>query len=83
MSKLLDKLGGLWKKPTPLQPDAPTTPDSIPWVRVGVILRSIPFKKLLPAFFAVPTLVFFALSGLVAWVMLLLRFAVNIFNLWA
>lgn len=87
MNKLIEKLGGLWKKPKPPTPDTPAPPadtdNAIPWVRVGIILRSIPFKKLLPAFFAVPTLLFFAISGLIAWIMLVLRFAVNIFNLWS
>lgn len=81
MNNLLDRLNGLWKKP---QPDAePETPTSVPWVRVGLILRAIPFKKLLPAFVAVPAIVFFAISGLIAWLAVVLKFAVSIFHLWS
>lgn len=81
---LLDVWRNLWKKkPTPIP--APTPPDQpqpagIPWLRIGFILRSIPFKDLKPVFFTVPALLFFAISGLIAWVVVVLRFAINIFD---
>ena len=83
MSTLVDKWRDLWKKPKPQPtPDVPADVTPIPWVRVGLLLRSIPFQKLAPLFVSVPLIVFFALSGLLAWLLLLLRFAVNVFNVW-
>jgi len=82
---LIDSWSALWKKKPAPQPNP--TPDSpepasggVPWLRVGLLLRSIPFKKLKPVFFTVPALLFFAISGLIAWIVVVLRFAINIFD---
>lgn len=84
MSTLVDTLNSFWRKkkpePTPVSPDAKPNTGGIPWLRVGILLKSIPFKKLAPAFLSIPVIVFFAVSGLLAWIMLFLRFAVNIFT---
>ncbi|NDC55414.1 MAG: hypothetical protein EBZ69_01065 [Alphaproteobacteria bacterium] len=80
---LLDAWRNLWKKkPTPLPAPTPDQPQpaGIPWLRIGLILRAIPFKELKPVFFTVPALLFLAISGLIAWIVVVLRFAVNIFD---
>lgn len=85
MKNLINKLNDLWKKkPQPENPETPVvdTPGNIPWLRVGVLLRSIPFQKLLPLFVTVPAIVFFAISGFVAWIMVVLKFALSVFNMW-
>ena len=81
MSTILDRWKDLWqKKPQPApKPEEP--PATVPWLRVGLLLRSIPFSKLAPLFISVPAIVFFALSGFVAWIMLFLKFAVGVFRL--
>ena len=79
---LLDGWQNLWrKKPEPTTPiDTPKINNGVPWLRVGLLLKSIPFKQLSPVFFTVPELLFFAISGLIAWIVVVLRFAVNIFD---
>lgn len=83
MNPILDRLTNWWKKDTKPAPVPTPEPDvkAIPWLRVGLLLKSIPFSKLKPLFISVPAIVFFALSGFVAWVMLFLKFAVGIFKL--
>lgn len=80
---LLDSWQNLWRKKQPTNPDKPVdtpAPNNVPWLRVGLLLKSIPFKQLSPVFFTVPALLFFAISGLIAWIVVVLRFAVNIFD---
>jgi len=83
MNPILDRVTNWWKKDPKPAPVPTPEPDvkAIPWLRVGLILRSIPFSKLKPLFISVPAIVFFALSGVIAWVMLVLKFAVGIFKL--
>jgi hypothetical protein len=83
MIPILDRWRDWFKKDTKPAPVPTPAPDvkAIPWLRVGLILKSIPFSKLKPLFISVPAIVFFALSGLVAWIMLFLKFAVGIFKL--
>ena len=81
MNNPLDAINSLWrKKEKPDENPAPIEIDRTPWVRVGLILRSIPFRKLLPAFASVPVIVFLTLSGLIAWLAVLARFAMSIFT---
>lgn len=67
MSWIDDILGR--KKPP--QPDE--GPDRTPWMRVWLTLRSINLKELWPVVISVPTIVFFAISGMIAWLYLCLR----------
>lgn len=45
------------------------------------ILRNIPIKKLFPAVLSVSTVVFFAISGLLAWLVLICSFVVKLFKI--
>lgn len=57
--------------PAPVPPDA--DPNSTPWLRVWWQLRSLDMKKVGVALFTIPVIVFFAVSGMVAWLWLILR----------
>lgn len=48
-------------------------PKRTPWVRVWLALRQINLKELWPVVVSVPAIVFFAISGMVAWLYLVLR----------
>lgn len=63
------------KHKAPETPLVPTDegPDRTPWLRVWFTLRSINLKELWPIFVSVPAIVFFAISGMVAWLYLCLR----------
>ena len=60
---------------TPDKPDQPADPDAdadadttnVSYLRILLLLRQIPFRKLGPLVFTVPTIVFLAISGAVAW----------------
>lgn len=69
----------LWDRLTRLlgrsTPDAPAQPQ---YLRAWAILRQIDFKKLAPVVFTVPTVLFFAISGLIAWLGLLVGFFIRI-----
>lgn len=56
------------------QPAAPDSgPDRTPWMRVWLTLRSVNLKELWPVVLSVPAIVFFAISGMLAWLYLCLR----------
>lgn len=59
------------KDPAPLPPD--TSPDKTPWMRVWLTLRAVNLKELWPVFVSVPAIVFFAISGFIAWLYLIAR----------
>lgn len=78
-----------WRKwlrpdPKPLEPDQPPAPEPTndpkmaDYLKVMRLLRQIDFKKLLPVFLTVPALVFFAISGLIAWLAVLCGFFIRI-----
>jgi hypothetical protein len=71
---LLDKLKKL------LKPTAPVVPESVrpQYLKAWAILRQIDFKKLAPAVFTVSTVLFFAISGFIAWLGLLVGFFIRI-----
>ena len=60
--------------PAPPAP-APDDPNRTPWLRVWLELKKLDMQKVKVAAVAVPTIVFFAISGLVAWSWLLMRAA--------
>jgi hypothetical protein len=69
-----------WKpvKPDPVPtPEPEPTPDAdhttAPWLRIWFMLRSIDMKRIGPALLTIPVIVFFAISGMVAWLWLALR----------
>ena len=76
MSNPWDTLNGWLRKPK--TPDLPQPlpvdePGRTPWLRVWTILRTVNLKELWPLALSVPSIVFFAISGVVAWVYVLLR----------
>lgn len=78
MSNLWDNVQSFWRKTKP-SPELDAD-KNIPWLRVGAILRSIPFNKLLPLFLSVPTVLFLTISGLVAWIVLFVKFITSLFS---
>jgi hypothetical protein len=61
-------------RPKPSTPNVPIDePGRTPWLRVWRLLRDVNLKDLWPVVISVPTIVFFAISGFIAWVYLLLR----------
>lgn len=77
---LLDRLKKWWRPSAPATPDAPVTPElaQTHYLRALVILRQIDFKKLAPVVFTVPAVLFFAISGFIAWLGLLVGFFIRI-----
>lgn len=81
---LLDKLNNwLWRKKKPTAPEpapkpAPTTPPRQPnvvdYVKAWRLLKEIPFHKLGRVIGLSGVIVFFAISGVLAWVSLLAKF---------
>ena len=70
--KLLDR----WRKwlhpdapnPTPApEPEKPVDPSLLKYLQAWHIIKEINFKQLMPLVVTVPALVFFAISGVVAW----------------
>ena len=68
---IIDELLGR-KKPEP-KPGVDENGDRTPWMRVWLTLRAINLKELWPVFVSVPAIVFFAISGMVAWLYVCLR----------
>lgn len=82
MKKIIDLLPDWLKKPQPVIPDAPNDDATrTPYLRVWAILRGVNLKELWPIFVSVPMIVFFAISGLLAWLALIVKFVVGIFGL--
>lgn len=63
-------------EPTPA-PQPVDTPAATPWLKVWWTLRGVNMRAIWPALLTVPVIVFFALSGMVAWLWLLMRGAVS------
>lgn len=59
------------KKPADITPV--DVPGRTPWVRVWRALQNVNLKELWPVVLSVPAIVFFAISGFIAWVYLILR----------
>lgn len=79
MKNILDKLRGFF----PADPDeAPVAAEErVPWVKVGLLVRNLSLPHLKAVFFTVPVIVFFTISGVFAWLALLVKFLVGIYNL--
>jgi hypothetical protein len=80
----------LWWRKNPKPAPAPNTPDATPdsgtlsgpqWLKAWAALRKIPIKQLFPAVTSVSVVVFLAISGLLAWVVVFLSFIVRLFKL--
>ena len=83
MGSLLDNLRDkIWPKPTPAPVPAPGTPakplSTLDYVRAWKLLKSIPVHKLGPAALSMGFVLFLAISGLFAWIAVILRFMLNI-----
>jgi len=79
-TRLLDKLKGWFntgdKDDNPIKPE-----EQVSYVRAWLLLRKIDIKNLWPVIFSVPLLVFFAISGFIAWLVLFARFIVGLWSL--
>ena len=80
MSRFWDSLQSLWRRTKPDETPEKAEND-IPWLRVGILLRAIPFKKLLPVFISVPAVLFFTISGFVAWLVIFAKFVTSLFRM--
>lgn len=72
---LWDRLKKLLGRESPPDAAAPTETN---YLRALLILRQIDFKKLLPVFLTVPAVLFFAISGFIAWLGLLVGFFIRV-----
>lgn len=76
-----------WFKPKPKAPEAPKAPDNdgtlnLPgYLKLWSLLRTLPIKKLFPAVVSVSTVIFLAISGLVAWLVLVSSFVFRLFTI--
>lgn len=68
----IDTILGRKKEPDAPHP-APADNDRTPWLRVWALLQSVNAKELLPVIISVPMIVFFAISGFIAWLYICLR----------
>ena len=77
---LLDRLKKLLGHDTkPVPPDVPPpAPPETHYLKALALLRQIDFKKLGPVVFTVPTVLFFAISGFIAWLGLVIGFFIRI-----
>lgn len=84
---LLDKLTGwIWKKkkadvpqPTPAPvPEPPRQPNMVDYVKAWRLLKEIPFHKLGRVVSLSGVIIFFAISGVLAWLSLVARFMLGI-----
>jgi hypothetical protein len=71
-----------WNKPEKpdTAPDAPP-PGLVKYIQAWQKLKEIPIQKLWPAVTSMSAIVFLAISGLIAWVVLFIAFIVNLFKL--
>lgn len=71
-------------KPDPAPAPAPApepTPEARPkYLRALWALKQIPFSRLFPLVFTVPFVVFLAISGLIAWVVVAASFITHLFR---
>jgi len=80
LQKFRDWLSGGPPAPPPEEVDPPE-PTSVPWIKVGLLARKLSMPHLRAVFFTVPVIVFFTLSGVLAWLVLLVKFVVTLYNL--
>ncbi|WP_353208340.1 hypothetical protein [Sphingorhabdus sp.] len=83
MGELLDTLRGkIWPTPKPTPNPAPITPtkplSTLDYIRAWKLLKDIPIHKLGPAACSIGFVLFLAISGLFAWIAVILRFMLNI-----
>ena len=78
MGELLDTLRGKIC-PTPKPTPNPAKPlSTIDYIRAWKLLKDIPIHKLGPAACSIGFVLFLAISGLFAWIAVILRFMLNI-----
>ena len=87
MNKFFDRLSSWLDRYDDEKDDDKIPPDEAPpkktsYIKAWWLLRKIDFKALLPVFISVPVILFFAFSGVLAWIAVIMRFAVTVFNLW-
>lgn len=77
-------LNDWWPKktpdPSPASPEDDGTLGLPKYLQAWRTLRDIPIKKLFPAVVSVSAVVFFAISGVLAWLVLICSFVVKLFK---
>lgn len=82
MQDLFNRLKKLFNPDKPTEPETqPDVKKQTPWIKIGRLLRDIDVNKLLVGLVTVPVIVFFTLSGVLAWLVLFVKFVVTIYNL--
>jgi hypothetical protein len=78
----MSRINWPWQpKPKPVPPPDVTPDKPAPqWLRAWLLFRKIPVQKLFPALTLTSFVVFLALSGLLAWIVVILAFAVQLFR---
>jgi hypothetical protein len=81
MGSVIDNLRNkIWPKPTPAPtPVTPAKPlSTLDYIKAWKLLKSIPVHKLGPAVGSMGFVLFLAISGLIAWITVILRFMLEI-----
>jgi len=88
MGGLLDNLRDkIWPRPTPKPAPAPEPKpapapakplSTLDYIRAWKIFKNIPIHKLAPAVLSTSFVLFLAISGLIAWITVILRFMLEI-----
>lgn len=82
--KLLNNLKN-WLKPKPAPPldsvPVPAAPNLAKYLQIWQLLKKIPVQKMLPAVVSVSGVVFLAISGLIAWLVILCVFVLRLFKI--
>jgi len=81
------KVGGWldgWLRKPKTDPDAPVLADNtlttLQWFQILQILKQTPLKDVAPAVIATGCVVFFAISGILAWIVLVFGFIWSLFS---
>jgi hypothetical protein len=84
MGSLFDNLRDkIWPRPKPAPTPAPTPEPAPPlstldYIRAWKVFKNIPIHKLAPAVLSTSFVLFLAISGLIAWITVILRFMLEI-----
>lgn len=81
---IVDKLNGLFRprpKPTPQPVPEPAAPSVGKYLQIWRLLQQIPVTKLFPAVVSVSGVVFLAISGLIAWLVVFAAFVIRLFKI--
>lgn len=64
-------------KPAPVEEEPVSEPS---WLKIWLSLRKISVEHALAGLLTIPVLLFFAISGVLAWLVLAVKFVIGIYN---